>query len=98
MVRINGDHPVNEIIGIIGAGHLGIALAETLVEHGFPKENLKISYGGKLSTLESIKKAGLAGSITDNEELCHKSAIIFIAIKPQSLTGLRIYPSQAVLL
>ena len=92
MVRINGDHPVNETIGIIGAGHLGIALAETLVEHGFPKENLKISYGGKLSTLESINKAGLAGSITDNEELCQKSAIIFIAIKPQSLTELKNLP------
>lgn len=92
MVWRNNNYLVNETIGIIGAGHLGITLAETLIKHGFPKENLKISFGGKLSTLDSLKKAGLAGNITDNKELCRKSTIIFIAIKPQSLAELKNLP------
>jgi pyrroline-5-carboxylate reductase len=92
MVWRNNDHPVNETIGIIGAGHLGRTLAETFVEHGFPKERLMISYGGKLSTLESIKKAGLGGNVADNVEICQKSTVMFIALKPQSLKELKNLP------
>ena len=88
----NNNHPVNEKIGIIGAGHLGRTLAETLVEQGFPKERLMISFGGRPSTFESIKKAGLDGNITDNREICQKSTVIFIAIKPQSLKELKNLP------
>lgn len=92
MVCVNSNYSVNETIGIIGAGHLGRTLAETLIKQGFSKENLRISYGGKLSTLDSLKKAGLVGNITDNKELCWKSTIIFIAIKPQSLAELKNLP------
>ena len=60
MVWRNNDHPVNETIGIIGAGHLGRTIAETFAEHGFPKERLMISYRVKLSTPESIKKQAWA--------------------------------------
>jgi pyrroline-5-carboxylate reductase len=83
---------VNETIGIIGAGHLGRTLAETLIEQGFPKEKLMLSYGGRLSTFESIRKAGLIRNITDNKEICHRSTVIFIAIKPQSLKELKNLP------
>ncbi|WP_269849679.1 NAD(P)-binding domain-containing protein [Methanosarcina horonobensis] len=56
--------PINETISIIGAGHLGKTLAQMLIECGFPKEKLMISYGGKISTFESIKKAGLIENFT----------------------------------
>jgi pyrroline-5-carboxylate reductase len=92
MVLKSDDFLANEIIGIIGAGFLGRTLAETFIEHGFPKEKLMISYGGKPSTLESIKKAGLIGNITDNKVICQKSTIIFIVIKPQSLKELKNLP------
>jgi pyrroline-5-carboxylate reductase len=90
-LKIN-DPLANETIGIIGAGFLGRTLAETFIEHGFPKEKLMISYGGKPSTFESIKKAGLIRNITDNRIICQKSTIIFIAIKPQSLKELKELP------
>lgn len=92
MDRKNSDLLVNETIGIIGAGHLGRTFAETLIEHGFPKERLMLSYGGRLSTFESMKKAGLIGNIADNTEICHRSTVIFIAIKPQSLKELKNLP------
>lgn len=92
MIRKNYNSLVNETIGIIGAGHLGRTLAETLVEHGFPKDRLMISFGGKLSTLERINKAGLGGNIAENKEICQKSTVIFIAIKPQSLKELKNLP------
>lgn len=92
MVLKSDDFLSNETIGIIGAGFLGRTLAETFIEHGFPKEKLMISYGGRPSTFESIKKASLIGNITDNKVICQKSTIIFIAIKPQSLKELKDLP------
>ncbi|HSD57178.1 MAG TPA: NAD(P)-binding domain-containing protein, partial [Methanotrichaceae archaeon] len=76
-------------IGIIGCGHLGRTLAEELIDHGLPRERLMISYGGSASTLESIKRAGLLENISDNEEICRKSNIIFIAVRPQAIEGLK---------
>jgi pyrroline-5-carboxylate reductase len=72
-------------VGIIGCGHLGETLAEVLLARGFPQENLRVSYGGNPVTLENIKKAGLFEYIAGNEEICQKSDIILITIKPQDL-------------
>ncbi|MFB3766664.1 MAG: pyrroline-5-carboxylate reductase family protein [Methanotrichaceae archaeon] len=88
MVGTALDFLANETIGIIGCGHLGRTLAEELIAHGFPKEKLMISYGGSASTLESIKRAGLLENISDNEEICRKSNIIFISVRPQAIAGL----------
>lgn len=84
--------PVNETIGIIGAGNLGKTLAQVLIDCGFPKEKLMISYGGKVSTFESIKGAGLIENIANNKEICQKSTVIFITVKPQALRGLENLP------
>lgn len=89
MVETNLDFLANETIGIIGCGHLGRTLAEELIAHGLPRERLIVSYGGSASTLENIKRAGLLENISDNEEICRKSNIIFIAVRPQAVEGLR---------
>lgn len=78
----------NENIGIIGCGHIGRTIAEKLLEYGFPKDRLKVSYGGSSVTLRRIKMAGLLENITDNKDICRKSSIIFIAIRPQALKKL----------
>ncbi len=80
--------PTNQI-GIIGCGHLGRTLAKVLIDHQFPRENLKISFSGNPATLESIQNAGLFENIADNDEICRKSNIIFLAIKPQDLKALK---------
>lgn len=79
----------NCTVGIIGCGHLGRTLAKELINHGLPKEKLMISYGGSASTLESIKQAGLLRNISDNEEICRRSNIIFIAVRPQAIEELK---------
>jgi pyrroline-5-carboxylate reductase len=85
-------------VGIIGCGHLGRTLAEALIDHGIRKEKLMISYGESPSTLDRIKVAGLLENVSDNEEICRKSDIIFIAVRPESIGGLRklSFPKSAI--
>lgn len=91
------DFLANETIGIIGCGHLGRTLAKELIDHGFPKEQLMVSYGGRASTLETIKRAGLLENIAENEMICRKSTIIFITVRPQAVEELKIlsFPKKA---
>jgi pyrroline-5-carboxylate reductase len=91
-------HQAEGGIGIIGCGHLGRALAEALIDSGYPKEMLRVSYSGSSSTFEKIKSAGLLGNISDNEEICRRSAVIFITVRPQSVESLRSisFPSSAL--
>ncbi len=86
---MNLDFLANGTIGIIGCGHLGRTLAADLIAHGFPKEKLMVSYGGSASTLEHIRKAGLRENVSDNVEICRKSTIIFIAVRPQAIEELK---------
>jgi pyrroline-5-carboxylate reductase len=89
MIESAPDFLARGTIGIIGCGHLGRTLAEELIDHGLPRERLMISYGGSASTLESIKRAGLLENVSDNAEICRKSNIIFIAVRPQATEGLK---------
>ncbi len=85
-------------IGIIGCGHLGRTLAQVLLDNHFPKKNLKVSYGGSSSTLASIRRSGLSENITDNDQLCKQSDMIFIALKPQNFKELKklVFPKRVV--
>jgi Pyrroline-5-carboxylate reductase len=85
-------------IGIIGCGHLGQTIGQTLLEHNFPRDNLRVSYGGRPETLANIKKAGLAGNVTSNAEICRYSNVIFISLKPQEFIELRgmVFSKQAM--
>jgi pyrroline-5-carboxylate reductase len=88
----------NDTIGIIGCGNLGRTIAEKLLEYGFPKDRLKVSFGGSSVTYERIKIAGLLENISSNEDLCRESSIIFIALRPQAfrrLEGLS-FPKHAL--
>jgi len=83
------EFSTKSIVGIIGCGHLGRTLARQMVDHGLPKDALSVSYGGRASTLEKIKSMGLAQNISDNEEICKRSKITFIAVRPQSFKDLK---------
>ena len=92
------DFLADDTVGIIGCGHLGRTLAKALIDHGLQEEKLMISYGGSSSTLERLKVAGLLENVSDNEEICRKSNIIFIAVRPESIEGLRklSFPKSAI--
>jgi len=79
-------------IGIIGCGHLGQAILESLINHGFQKENLFISYRGNPSTYEKIEKMGLTICISENERIFNEADVIFITTKPQDVISLKEIP------
>lgn len=79
-------------IGIIGCGHLGHAILESLINHGFHKENLFVSYRGNPSTYEKIKKMGLTICISENERIFNEADVIFITTKPQDVISLKEIP------
>jgi pyrroline-5-carboxylate reductase len=75
-------------IGIIGAGHLGRSIAELLTARGFPQDHILLSYAGSPATLAALHEAGLERNITSNVELCRRSSIIFITVRPQAVLSL----------
>lgn len=89
MVRCSLDFLANEVIGIIGCGHLGRTLAREIIDHDFPKEKILVSYNGSASTLERIRMSGLLENIRDNAEICRRATIIFIVVRPQAFKELQ---------
>jgi pyrroline-5-carboxylate reductase len=71
------------IIGIIGAGHIGLTLAEVFLETLIQKKNLYISGSEKSENIAVIKKIGLTENLRSNEWLCTETDMTFIAIRPQ---------------
>jgi pyrroline-5-carboxylate reductase len=76
-------------IGIIGCGHLGQAVAQTLVINGLDKENLFISYGGNPLTYSKLVALSLDSCLTTNQRVFEEAGIVLITIKPQDLAGLK---------
>lgn len=84
---------VNNIkIGVIGCGHLGQAFAKSLINHGFRKEDVLISYKGNTSTYKKITQLGLDTCISENKKIFNEADVIFITIKPQDFMSLKEIP------
>ena len=76
-------------LGVAGFGHLGSSIVSSLLAHGFPKERLLISCGGRAETRERARAAGLARCLTDTASLMRRADIILLAARPQNLTDFR---------
>jgi len=76
-------------IGIVGCGHLGLALAKALEAHGYPRNRLRVSHGGNADTLASIRRAGLENRIASNADIFLASDIVFITLRPDGMHVLR---------
>ena len=78
---------LNELkVGIVGCGHLGQAIAQSLIAHGLNKESLLISYRGNPLTYQKLEANGLASCLTDNETLFKEAGIILIITRPQDVS------------
>lgn len=75
-------------IGIIGCGHLGQAIALSLLNQGFNKKNLLITYGGNPYTYQKLESHGLTQCLSTNLEVFYESEIVLITIKPQDICKL----------
>lgn len=76
-------------IGIVGCGHLGQAIAQSLIVSGLNKQNLLISYRDNPRTYEKLNAQGLTSCLLTNQEIFQKANIILITLRPQDITQLR---------
>jgi len=76
-------------IGIVGCGHLGQAMLEVLISHGFIKENIYISYNGNPFTFEKLEKLGATICLSENEKIFNEADIIFLTVRPQDVKKLQ---------
>ncbi len=72
-------------IGMVGFGHLGRSIAEALLNGGFPKSNLMISYKGSQATMDRVSGLKLENCVRDSEYLMKNSDIIILAARPQNI-------------
>jgi pyrroline-5-carboxylate reductase len=85
MLISNQTNPGEPRIGILGCGHLGQAIALSLIRHGFHKENLFLSYRGNPQTRRKLEEAGLDSRIVESDDLFRQAEIIFLTVRPQDI-------------
>lgn len=73
----------DEILGLFGAGHLGRAIAEGLLEVGLPRRNLSICHRGSERTDGELASAGLADLVASREKVAGQSRVLFYLVRPQ---------------
>jgi pyrroline-5-carboxylate reductase len=86
-------------IGIVGCGHLGQAIAQSLVSQGLEKKNLLISYRGNPLTYKKLEEQNLTSCLTTNQRLFQEAGIVLITIRPQDILELRenVIPEKALI-
>lgn len=85
----NGESLNSLKVGIMGCGHLGQAIAQSLVKQGLKKENLLISYRGNPLTYQKLEAQGLSSCLTTNQKLFQEAEIVLITVKPQDVLALK---------
>jgi len=82
-------------VGILGAGHLGCAIAETLLRQGLAREQLFVSHGSSPKTKQRLHELGLDSQIRDNRTLFESVDTLFLTIRPQAISQLEAAPSSS---
>lgn len=89
---------INANIGIIGCGHLGQALAIALLQNGFAKAHLRVSYGGSPHTLARLQALGLTECVSDNETMLRTMDYVFLTTHPNGIASLRCTQGKALVI
>ena len=76
-------------IGIMGCGHLGQAIAQSLLRHGLDKKKLLISFRGNPQTHQKLEALGMASCLASNRRLFQESEIVLITIRPQDMPDIK---------
>jgi pyrroline-5-carboxylate reductase len=79
----------NSIIGLFGAGHLGRAIAEGLLQAGLPEQNLAICHRGSKETDHALAAAGLAGLVKSCNWVVRESRMLFYLVRPQAYQAIK---------
>ena len=78
-------------IGFFGAGHLGRAIAEGLLDVGLPRRCLAICHRKSQETERELAAAGLSDLVADSEKVIRQSRILFYLVRPQDRLAIRDY-------
>ena len=70
-------------LGIIGAGHLGSALALQLLRHGIVPNRLALSTSGSEAARVRLREAGLERCIASNEAIAAACPYVFVTLRPR---------------
>ncbi|HUJ76600.1 MAG TPA: NAD(P)-binding domain-containing protein, partial [bacterium] len=73
----------DKCLGILGAGHMGRAVARGLAGAGFPLSRLRVCHRGSSATLSAIQADGLEQCLVRPDQLGLECGIIVAAIRPQ---------------
>lgn len=73
----------NSALGIVGAGHLGQAIAHGLLESGFPRSQLTICHRGSPGTHSQLVASGLPDCLAERREVVRRSKIMLYTVRPQ---------------
>lgn len=79
-------------LAIFGGGHLGQALAESLLEAGLPRARLLLCHRGSPATRERLAAAGLSDCLADAGETVRQARIILYAVRPQDVHAIAGFP------
>ncbi len=86
-------------IGIVGSGHLGIALAQGLIAAGLPRANLLLGNRHSSASQARLEKAGLGDRYAANQRIVDESQLILLTVRPQdyrALSGLALKPGTVL--
>lgn len=73
-------------IGIIGCGHLGFAIARSLLINNLIEDsNLFLSCRGSKTSLERIREGNLSHRLFSNKEVVKRADILILSVKPQDI-------------
>ncbi|MDQ0740473.1 pyrroline-5-carboxylate reductase [Pseudomonas sp. W4I3] len=75
-------------IGILGSGHLGVALAQALIAAGLPRGNLLLGNRHSRAAQARLEQAGLEDRYADNQRIVDESQLILLTVRPQDYRAL----------
>jgi pyrroline-5-carboxylate reductase len=70
-------------VGIFGAGHLGRAIADALLQAGLPRTQLLLCHSGSEATGVALAQSGLADLVVPAQALLDQAKMVLYLVRPQ---------------
>ncbi|SUY29047.1 pyrroline-5-carboxylate reductase [Burkholderia oklahomensis] len=79
---IGGDGMTSQGIGVVGAGHLGVALASRLIDIGFDRESVWLGHRGSQKSYATSVKAGVEDRLVGVDAVMKHCKVILYTVRP----------------
>lgn len=71
-------------VGLVGAGHLGRAIAQGLIDAGLPRTMVALCHEGSSRTRQALAETGLDDLVVDARELAEWAQVVLYLVRPQA--------------